>query len=69
MANRTEPRYWTYQTAADSPVLKGFGVTLGQLKHAVHTGRLGFIRFGQRVYFTEDHLREWIKKSTVDAVR
>lgn len=69
MAKQPEPKYYTYDTAPDSPQLRGMGITPRQLKRAVETRRLSCIKTGLRVLFTEEQLAEFVEKSTLRAVK
>lgn len=60
--------YYTYDTAPDSPALRGSGLTRRQLQRAVQAGKLTCIRTGSRVLFTEEMLQDWLDRSTVKAV-
>lgn len=62
-------RYWTYKTAPGSPLLAGTGITERQLRRATTLGRLTYTRPGLVVLFSDDHLREWLERSTVKATR
>ncbi|QEO15613.1 helix-turn-helix domain-containing protein [Agromyces intestinalis] len=62
-------KYWTYDTAPDSPVLQGMGITSRQLRRWVEQGKLSHIKPGNRVLFSEAHLRELVERSTINAVR
>jgi len=64
-----KPTYYTYKTAPESPALRGLGISTRQLQRAVHLGRLTYIKPGTQVLFSDDHLRDWIERSTVLAVR
>lgn len=65
----TKPTFYTYKTAPESPVLRGMGISTRQLQRAVQLGRLSHIKPGAQVLFSDEHLRDWIERSTVPAVR
>lgn len=73
MTNKAEPepptRYWNYRTAPTSPVLAGTGITERQLRRATSLGRLSYTRPGLVVLFSDEHLRDWLERSTVKATR
>lgn len=63
-------KYYTYETApAESPILRGMGITPRQLKRWVEQGKLSHVKPGNRVLISEAHLRELVERSTINAVR
>lgn len=67
--SRIAEQYWTYESAPSSPTLQGMGITSRQLRRWVEQGKLSYIKPGNRVLFSEAHLRELVERSTVRAVR
>ncbi|WP_157373084.1 hypothetical protein [Agromyces sp. Root81] len=63
------PQYWDYYTAPDSPILRGLGVTDRQLRRAREQGKLSGIKLAGKVQFSDEHLREFLERSTFRAVR
>lgn len=63
------PQYWDYNTAPDSPILQGMGVTTRQLRRWVDQGKVSHLKIGGKIRFSEEHLRELVERSTVHAVR
>lgn len=68
MSSSTE-RYYTYETAPDSPELHGTGVTSRMLRRSVEQGRISYRKPGLRVIFSSVDLQEFLDRSTVKAVR
>lgn len=62
-------QYWTYESAPESPILRGMGISSRQLRRWVEQGKLSHIKPGNRVLFSEGHLRELVERATVRAVR
>lgn len=63
------PQTWTYETAPNSPHLSGTGITTRQLRRWTEQGKVSHLKLGNRVVFTDEHLRELIERATVRAVR
>jgi predicted site-specific integrase-resolvase len=70
MSTSTSTKYWGYEDAPDSPVLKGTGITSRQLRRAVQLGKISYIKpTGGRVLFAAEHLEQFLARSAVQAVR
>lgn len=57
------PMYYTYETAPDSPELRGTGVTTRMLRRLVEQKKIPHHKFGLRTTFSSDDLRAFVDAS------
>lgn len=65
----TQNRYYTYESAPQSPELNGLGITPRKLRRDVGRGRIGHFRLGQRVHFSPSDLQQYRDNARIEATR